>query len=94
MNYENNYFKIIHQEYENQFNEYRDEDVEEKEKYINKILSELSIHQLLKEINLNESLWRYDVVSIDPSAMWDEISIYPRTETVYAFTKDMNDEFV
>ena len=26
--------------------------------------------------------------------MWDENSIYPRKETGYAFTADMNDEFV
>ena len=26
--------------------------------------------------------------------MWDENSIYPRIETGYAFTRDMNDEFV
>ena len=26
--------------------------------------------------------------------MWEENNIYPRTETVYAFTRDMNDELV
>ena len=26
--------------------------------------------------------------------MWDENSIYPRVETGYAYTKDMNDELV
>ena len=26
--------------------------------------------------------------------MWDEISIYPKIETGYAFTRDMNDELV
>ena len=26
--------------------------------------------------------------------MWDEKSIYPRTETDFAYTKDMNDELV
>ena len=26
--------------------------------------------------------------------MWDEKSIYPRIETGYAFTPDLNDEFV
>ena len=28
-------------------------------------------------------------VSLYPSAMWDESSIYPRIETGYAFTKDI-----
>ena len=27
-----------------------------------------------------------------PSAMWDQNSIYPRIETGYASTRDMNDE--
>ena len=43
-------FKIFEKEYENQFNNYRDEDVEEKEKYINEKLSQLPIHQLIKQI--------------------------------------------
>ena len=29
-----------------------------------------------------------------PSAMWDENSFYPRIETGYAFTKDMNEKLV
>ena len=29
-----------------------------------------------------------------PSAVWDENSIYPRVETGYAFTRDMNYELV
>ena len=39
-------------------------------------------------------LWDFDAVSLYPSAMWDENSIYPRIETGYAYTKDMNDELV
>ena len=39
-------------------------------------------------------LWDFDAVSLYPSAMWDEKSIYPRIETGYAFTRDMNDELV
>ena len=34
----------------------------------------------------------FDAVSLYPSAMWDENSIYPRIETGSAYTKDMNDE--
>ena len=30
----------------------------------------------------------------DPSVMWDENSVYPKIETGYAFTDDMNDELV
>ena len=34
LNYKHKHFKIYEKEYENQFNDYRDEDVEEKEKFI------------------------------------------------------------
>ena len=36
----------------------------------------------------------FDCVSLYPSAMWDKNSIYPKIETGYAFTRDMNDELV
>ena len=36
----------------------------------------------------------FDAVSLYPTAMWDEKSIYPRIETRYDFAKDMNDERV
>ena len=29
-----------------------------------------------------------------PSAMWDENSVYPRRESVFAFKTDMNDVYV
>ena len=75
-------------------NDYRDEVVEEKEKYIIEKLSQLPIHQLIKQTKLDELLWDFDAVSLYPSAMWDENSIYTRFETGYAFTRDMNDELV
>ena len=39
-------------------------------------------------------LWDFDAVSLYPSAMWDEKSIYPRIETGYAYARDMNDELL
>ena len=77
MEYKNKHFKIFEKEYESKFNDYRDEDIEEKEKYINGKLGKLSIHQLLKQIKLDEFFWGYDGTSLYPSAMWDEKSIYP-----------------
>ena len=94
MEYKNNHFKIFEKEYENQFSDCRDEDEEEKEKFINKRLSQLPIHQLIKQIKLDELLWDFDAVSLYPSAMWEENSIYPRIETGYAYIKEMNDEVV
>ena len=90
MEYKNKHFKIFEREYESQFNDYRDEDIEEKEKYINEKLGQIPIHRLITQIKLDELLWDFDATSLYPSAMWDEKSIYPRIETVYAFTRDMN----
>ena len=90
MEYKNKYFEIFEKEYESRFNDYRDEDEEEKELYINEKLGELKLHKILKQIELDELLWDFDATSLYPSAMWDEKSIYPRIETDYAFTRDMN----
>ena len=48
----------------------------------------------MKQIKLNELLWDFDAVSFYPSAMRDEKSKYPRIETGYAFTRDMNKKLV
>ena len=76
------------------FTDNRNENVEKEEKYINEKLSDLPIHQLIKQIKIFDLLWDFDCVSLYPSAMWDTASIYPRIETGYAFTPDMNDELV
>ena len=94
MEYKNKHFKNFEKEYEDQFNDYRDEDVDKKEKYINEKLGELRLPKLLKRIELIHLLWDYDAVSLYPSAMSDEHSIYPRIETGYAYTRDMNYELV
>ena len=87
LNYKNKRFRIIEKEFKNNFNDYKDEDVEEKEKYDNEKLSALPIHQLIKQIKLDELFWDYDAVSLYPSTIWVEKSSYPRIETGYAFTK-------
>ena len=80
-NYKIKHFKILEKDYENHFNDYRDEDEEEKEKYINEKLSKLPIHQLIKQIKLDDLLWDFDAVSLYPSAMQDKNSIYPSVDT-------------
>ena len=94
MEYKNKYFKIFEKEYEDKFDDYRDQNEEEKEKYINENLGNLRLHKILKQIELVHLIWDFDAVSHQPSAMWDEKSIYPRIETGYAYTRDMNDELV
>ena len=94
MEYKNKHLKIFEKEYEDQFNDYRDENVEGKEKNINEKLSNLRLLKKTKRIELIHLLWDFDAVSLYPSAMWDPKSIYPMIETGYAYENHMNDELV
>ena len=94
MEYKKKHFKVFEKEYESQYNDYRNEKVEEKEKYITEKLSNLRLHKIIKQIELIHLLWDFDAVSLYPSAMWDPKSIYPKIETGYAFEKHMNNELV
>ena len=94
MKYKNIHYKSFEKDYERSFSDYGDENVEEKEKYINEKLCELPIHQLKSQLKINELLCDYDCVSLYPSAKWDKNSIYPKIETGYAFEKHMNNELV
>ena len=89
-----NILNYLAKKYENQFNDSRDENDSEKEKFINYKLSKLPVHQLIKQINLDKLLWDFGAVSLYPSAMWDEKSKYPRIETGYAFTPDMKEKVI
>ena len=60
---------------------------------MNEKLSQLPIHQLIKQIKLDDLLWDFDAVSLYPSAMWDENNIYPRIERGNADTPDTNEKF-
>ena len=51
MKYKNKQFKVFEKEYEDQFNDYRDENVEDKEKYINEKLSKLTLHKIINRTN-------------------------------------------
>ena len=81
-------------EYENKFDDYRDIDEEEIKNYIKKKLGEFPNHKLLQELSLNVLLWVFDAVSFYPNCMSDEKSNYPRIETGYAYTPNMNEELV
>ena len=69
MEYKNKHFETFEKEYENQFYDYRDEDIEEKEKYINEKLSNLRLHKIIKRIEMIHLLWDFDDVSLYPSAI-------------------------
>ena len=94
INYKNKHLKRFEKENESKFNEYRNEDLEQKAKYINEKLSQLPIHQLIKQKKLDELLWDFDAVSLYPSVMWHKNSIYPKIEIGYAFTRDMKYDLI
>ena len=77
MKYKNHHLKFIKQEYESKYNDYRDIDEEETDNYINEKLGEYPFHKLLQELSLNDLLWDFDAVSLNPSAMSDEKSFSP-----------------
>ena len=94
LNYKNEHYKIFESEFESNFSDYRAENVEEKAKYINEKFSHIPIHQLIRQLKIIELLWDFDCVSLYPSAMWEKSNRYPKIETGYAFTRDLNQELV
>ena len=90
----NNYEKQHSKEFDSKYNEYRDIDQKEKEKYVNRKLNMLPIHKKLSKLNSNKTQMNFDATSLYPSAMWDEKSVYPKIETGFAFNPNMNDVYV
>ena len=64
------------------------------EKNINKPLGELLVQERSQQLSLEDLFWGYHAVSLYPTAMFDEVSIFPQIETGLAYTKDMNSELV
>ena len=90
----NKYEKQYTKEFDSKYDDYRDIDRKEKTDYVNKKLKTLSIHKELSKLNSNKTQMDFDATSLYPSAMWDEISVYPKIETGFAFKPDMNDVYV
>ena len=57
-------------------------------------MGKLPIHQFLQQLGLKYFPWDFDAVGSNPNALNDEKSVYPRIETGFAFTLDLNDELV
>ena len=81
-------------EYISNYSDYRQVKQQDKKKYINEKLSELEISKKLKALNRDDLLMAFDATSLYPSAMYDENSTYPKIETGFAFTLELNDEIV
>ena len=92
--YTNEQRKIIEDEYDLNFKDYRDIDEEERTEHINKELNKLPIHKKLQKLNHNDVMMDFDATSLYTSAMWDENSVYPKIETGFAFKPHMNDVYV
>ena len=75
--YTNEQRKIVEDEYDSKFKDYRDIDEEERTEKNNKELNKLPIHKKLQKLNLNDVMMDFDATSLYPSAMWDENSVYP-----------------
>ena len=89
--YQENFFK---KESLEKIDVYRNIDEGEKQTYINEKQGEIPFHQTLSEFDLSHLLMDLDATSLYTSAMWDENSIYPETETGFAFSPVMNDKLV
>ena len=81
-------------EFDSKYDDYKDIDQEEKTDYINKGLNMLPIHKELSKLDSNKTQMDYDATSLYPSAMWDEKSVFPKTETGLAYKPHMNDVYV
>ena len=86
--------KIIEDEYDLHFNDYRDNDEEERTEHINKELNKLPIHKKLQKLNLNDVMMDFDATSFYPSNMWNETSVYRKIETGFGFKPHMKNVYV
>ena len=83
--YTNKQRKMVADEYDSQFKDYRDNDEEDKNKHINKELNELAKHRQLQKLNLNDVMMGFDATSLYPSGLWDEKYVHPKIETGFVF---------
>ena len=83
--YTNKHRKIIENEYDSQFNDYRDNDKEDRTEHISKELNKLPIHKKIQKLDVNNDVMLdFYGNSLYTSAMWDENSVYPKIETGFA----------
>ena len=90
----NKHEKEYEKEFDSKYNDYRDINPKEKEKYVNEKLNKLPIHKELSKLDSNKTQMNYDATSLYPSAMWDCNSVYPKIEAGFAFKPHMNKTYV
>ena len=57
-------------------------------------LNMIPIHKQLSKLDSNKTQMDFDPTSLYRSAMWEEISVYPKIETGFAYKANMNDVYV
>ena len=77
-----------------QFTDFRDNDGEEKNQHINKELNKLRILKKIQKQNIIYVMMDFDATSLDPSAMWDEKSVCPKTESGFLCKPHVNNIYV
>ena len=90
----NKYEKQYGKEFDSRYDNYRDINEKEKEKYVNRKLNMLPIHKELSKLDSNKTQMDFGATSLYPSAMWDQNSVYPKVETGFAFKPHLNDFYV
>ena len=92
--YTNKQRKILEDDYDSHFNDYRDNDEEERTEHFNKELNKLPIHRKLQKLNLNDVMMDFDATSLYSSALWDDKSVYHKIETAFLFKRHMKKSYV
>ena len=64
MKYKNDHLKLIKEDYESKFDDYRKVNEDEMNECINRKLGELPVQQFLQQLSLNDLLWDFDAVSL------------------------------
>ena len=90
----NNYEKLYAKQVDSKYDDYRDINQKEKTDYFNKKFNRLPIHEEIIKIRFKKTQRDFNATSLDPSAMWDKNSVYPKRETGFAFKPHMNDIYV
>ena len=82
------------EEFDSNYDDYRNINEKKKTDFNNKKLNMLPIHKALSKLDSNKTQMNFDATSLYPSAIWDEKSVYPKIETGFAFKLHMNDVYV
>ena len=86
--------EIKKEEYDSQFNDYRDNDEEERTKNINEEVNKLAKPKKLQILNPNDVMMDFDATRVYFSPMWDDNSVYPKIEWGFGFKPQMNITYV